>query len=77
VELPQGNIYGAKLVPSQVGLNRLGYTTELPNWFFVGPSAGYPSVPGVIRNGMSVVELMTRKSVWRKNRAPESLVAVR
>jgi len=28
---PQGNIYGAKLVPKQVGLNRLGYCTELPN----------------------------------------------
>lgn len=56
---PQGNIYGAKLIPQQVGLNRLGYKTELPNLFFVGASAGYPSVPGVIGNGMDVVELLT------------------
>lgn len=63
---PQGNIYGAKLVPRQVGLNRLGYCTELPNLFLVGASAGYPSVPGVIGNGMDVVELLTGQSVWRK-----------
>jgi phytoene dehydrogenase-like protein len=64
---PQGNIYGAKLVPRQVGLNRLGYKTELPNLFFVGASAGYPSVPGVIGNGMDVVELITGQSVWRQS----------
>ncbi|MBD2296060.1 NAD(P)/FAD-dependent oxidoreductase [Anabaena sphaerica FACHB-251] len=64
---PQGNIYGAKLIPQQVGLNRLGYATELPNLFFVGASAGYPSVPGVIGNGMDVVELLTGESV-RQNR---------
>ncbi|MGG6237297.1 phytoene desaturase family protein [Nodosilinea sp. AN01ver1] len=62
---PQGNIYGAKLVPRQVGLNRLGYQTELPNLFLVGASAGYPSVPGVISNGMDVVELITGQSVRR------------
>ncbi|QLE55991.1 NAD(P)/FAD-dependent oxidoreductase [Nostoc sp. TCL26-01] len=73
---PQGNIYGAKLVPQQVGLNRLGYTTELPNLFLVGASAGYPGVPGVIGNGMNVVELMTGKSVRQKIAAPQPLVAL-
>ena len=68
---PQGNIYGAKLVPSQVGLNRLGYMTELPNLFFVGASAGYPSVPGVIGNGMDVAELVTGQSVWDRAKSPE------
>ena len=62
---PQGNIYGAKLIPKQVGLNRLGYMTELPNLFLVGASAGYPSVPGVISNGMDVVELITGQSIRR------------
>jgi all-trans-retinol 13,14-reductase len=62
---PQGNIYGAKLVPQQVGLHRLGYTTELANLFLVGASAGYPSVPGVIGNGMDVAELLTGTAVWR------------
>jgi all-trans-retinol 13,14-reductase len=60
---PEGNIYGAKLVPSQVGLNRLGYRTELPNLMLVGASAGYPSVPGVISNGMDVVEMLTKQKV--------------
>ena len=55
----------------QVGLNRLGYRTELPNLFFVGASAGYPSVPGVIGNGMDVVELITGQSVWEKSPKPE------
>jgi all-trans-retinol 13,14-reductase len=67
---PQGNIYGAKLIPKQVGLNRLGYTTELPNLFLVGASAGYPSVPGVIGNGMDVAELITGQSIWRKAKTP-------
>ena len=60
---PEGNIYGADLVPSQIGLNRIGYRTELPNLFLVGASAGYPSVPGVIGNGMNVTELITGKSL--------------
>ncbi len=61
---PQGNIYGAKLTPQQVGLNRLGYRTEIDNLFLVGASAGYPSVPGVISNGMDVAALLTGQSVW-------------
>ncbi len=68
---PQGNIYGANLIPKQVGLNRLGYTTELPNLFFVGASAGYPSVPGVIGNGMDVVELLTGESVRKEEKTPQ------
>ncbi len=71
---PQGNIYGAKLLPKQVGLNRLGYITELPNLFLVGASAGYPSVPGVIGNGMDVVELITGQSIWHRVKQPELLV---
>jgi all-trans-retinol 13,14-reductase len=62
---PQGNIYGAKLVPRQVGLHRLGYQTELPNLFLVGATAGYPSVPGVINNGMAVAEMLTGQSLRR------------
>jgi all-trans-retinol 13,14-reductase len=68
---PQGNIYGAKLVPKQVGSHRLGYITELPNLFLVGASAGYPSVPGVIGNGMDVVELVTKQSVWKSEKMLE------
>ncbi|MBE9137079.1 NAD(P)/FAD-dependent oxidoreductase [Nodosilinea sp. LEGE 07088] len=60
---PEGNIYGANLIPRQVGLRRIGYRTELPNLFLVGASAGYPSVPGVIGNGMNVAELLTGQSV--------------
>jgi all-trans-retinol 13,14-reductase len=71
---PQGNIYGAKLIPKQVGLNRLGYTTELPNLFLVGASAGYPSVPGVIGNGMDVTELVTGRSVWQQPDVSQPLV---
>ncbi|HIK15319.1 MAG TPA: NAD(P)/FAD-dependent oxidoreductase [Leptolyngbyaceae cyanobacterium M33_DOE_097] len=71
---PQGNIYGAKLIPKQVGLNRLGYTTELPNLFFVGASAGYPSVPSVIGNGMDVAELITGRSVWQQQDNVQSVV---
>ncbi len=73
---PQGNIYGAKLVPKQVGLNRLGYVTELPNLFLVGASAGYPSVPGVIGNGMDVVELLTGRSPRQKLEITQPLVGV-
>lgn len=60
---PEGNIYGANLVPEQVGLNRLGYRTELPNLHLVGATAGYPSVPGVINNGIEVAQLITGESI--------------
>jgi all-trans-retinol 13,14-reductase len=74
---PQGNIYGAKLIPKQVGLNRLGYVTELPNLFLVGASAGYPSVPGVIGNGMDVVELITGRSVRKQQNVSKQLAGAR
>lgn len=72
---PQGNIYGAKLVPGQIGLNRLGYRTELPNLFLVGASAGYPSVPGVINNGMNVAGLISGQPIGRQ--LPAGLAARR
>lgn len=72
---PQGNIYGAKLIPSQVGLHRLGYMTELPNLFLVGATAGYPSVPGVIGNGMDVAELLTGRSIRHSKRSQPLIVA--
>jgi len=71
---PRGNIYGAKLIPKQIGLNRLGYTTELPNLFLVGASAGYPSVPSVVGNGMDVAELITGRSVWQQQDKVQSVV---
>ncbi|VEP12351.1 All-trans-retinol 13,14-reductase [Hyella patelloides LEGE 07179] len=70
---PQGNAYGAKLIPQQIGLNRLGYKTELPNLFLVGATAGYPSVPGVISNGMDVVEMLTGESIRQPK--PELVVS--
>ena len=71
---PQGNIYGAKLIPQQVGLNRLGYRTELPNLFLVGATAGYPGVPGVIGNGVDVVELITGQAIRRTQTGASELV---
>ena len=72
---PEGNMYGAKLIPQQIGLNRLGYKTELPNLFLVGASAGYPSVPGVISNGMDVVELLTGEVIRQKKSELELVVS--
>ncbi|MCM1981648.1 phytoene desaturase family protein [Lyngbya confervoides] len=60
---PKGNIYGANLIPDQVGLRRIGYRTAIPNLYLVNATAGYPSVPGVISNGMNVVELITHQAV--------------
>lgn len=74
---PQGNIYGAKLVPRQVGLNRLGYRTELPNLFLVGATAGYPSVPGVISNGMDVAEILTGETIRGRTTQREPALAAR
>ncbi|MGK7938482.1 MAG: phytoene desaturase family protein [Xenococcaceae cyanobacterium] len=72
---PEGNMYGAKLIPQQIGLNRLGYKTELPNLFLVGASAGYPSVPGVISNGMDLVEMITGESI-RQAKSELELVVI-
>ncbi|WP_267901189.1 hypothetical protein [Dulcicalothrix desertica] len=38
-------------------------------------STGYPSVPGVIGNGMNVAKLITRESVRKIKDVPKSLVA--
>ncbi|MEO1134280.1 MAG: NAD(P)/FAD-dependent oxidoreductase, partial [Cyanobacteria bacterium J06639_1] len=74
---PHGNIYGAKLIPRQVGLHRLGYATESPNLFLVGASAGYPSIPGVISNGMDLVEFVTGISVRNAEIHPEPLAVAK
>jgi hypothetical protein len=50
--------------------------TELPKLFLVGASAGYPSVPGVIGNGMDVVELLTKQSVWKSGKMLEVSVSI-
>ncbi|BAY11790.1 phytoene desaturase family protein [Calothrix sp. NIES-2098] len=71
---PQGNAYGAKLSPQYIGLNRLGYHTELPNLFLVGACAGSPSVPGVIGNGMDVVERITGKSIRSQTKVSKTTV---
>lgn len=73
---PEGNMYGANLIPQQIGLNRLGYKTELPNLFLVGASAGYPSVPGVISNGMDVVEMLTGEAIRKRIVHQESVPMV-
>ncbi|MEL7083002.1 MAG: NAD(P)/FAD-dependent oxidoreductase [Cyanobacteria bacterium J06597_1] len=72
---PSGNIYGAKLVPTQVGLNRMGYKTEVSNLMLVGATAGYPSVPGVITNGMEVAELLTGERIRERSPAVEGVSA--
>jgi all-trans-retinol 13,14-reductase len=72
---PQGNIYGANLIPQQVGLQRIGYRTELPNLYLVGASAGYPSVAGVIGNGMNVVELITGQLINQSTVSSRSTIA--
>jgi all-trans-retinol 13,14-reductase len=69
-----GSLITAKLIPKQVGLTRMGYRTELPNLFLIGASAGYPSVPGVIENGMDVAELMTGQTVWHRSQVAEAVM---
>ena len=73
---PEGNIYGAKLIPEQVGLNRLGFRTALSNLYFVGASAGYPSIPGVIGNGMDTVELITGQPIRQRQQASEKRLSI-
>ncbi|MEL6247928.1 MAG: NAD(P)/FAD-dependent oxidoreductase [Cyanobacteria bacterium J06648_16] len=73
---PEGNIYGAKLVPEQVGLNRLGFRTALSNLYLVGASAGYPSIPGVIGNGMDAVELITGEPIRQRQQVTEQRLQV-
>jgi all-trans-retinol 13,14-reductase len=73
---PRGNAYGATLSPRYIGLNRLGYETELSNFFLVGASAGSPSVPGTIGNGMDVFERLTGISPARTIRAESPELAI-
>jgi hypothetical protein len=42
----------------------------------VGASAGYPSVPGVIGNGMDVAELLTGRSLRQQSEVSRRLVEV-
>ena len=41
---PRGNIYGSALTPANINFGRLNFLTPLPNLYFTGASAEFPSI---------------------------------
>lgn len=60
---PAGNIYGSELSPANVHFNRLKFKTPIPNLFFTGASAEFPSVGGTVIGGSRLYTYLTGDSV--------------
>lgn len=56
---PAGNIYGSELSPKNIHFGRLKYRTPLPNLFFTGASAEFPSVGGTVLGGCRLYTHLT------------------
>ena len=48
---PNGNSYGSKLTPKNMGLGRLNHETSLQNFYFCNASSGYPGFAPTIWTG--------------------------
>ncbi len=56
---PRGNIYGSELTPANVDFDRLRFLTPIPNLFFTGASAEFPSVGACISGGARLYTYLT------------------
>ncbi len=59
VKAPYGTAYGAAMIPSQTGLNRLQASTPWKNLYWSNQSAGYPGMYGTVSTGMSLYTTLT------------------
>ncbi len=55
---PEGNSYGARLDPKNVGPGRGAYRSALDNLWLANATAGFPSVAGAAAAGMHLFELL-------------------
>ena len=56
---PRGNIYGSSLTPANVDFGRLKFLTPLPNLFFTGASAEFPSIGATVVAGSRLYTYLT------------------
>ncbi len=54
--LPNGNVYGSRITPSNYNLNRITYTSPIKNLWFVGATASFPGIMGVTVGAMELFE---------------------
>jgi all-trans-retinol 13,14-reductase len=60
---PEGNSYGARLTPENVGPLRRPFRSSLENLWLVNATAGFPSVAGTIAAGTRLYEELTGDAV--------------
>ncbi len=56
---PRGNIYGSALTPANISFGRLKFLTPLPNLYFTGASAEFPSIGATVIGGSRLYTHLT------------------
>jgi all-trans-retinol 13,14-reductase len=56
---PRGNIYGSCLTPRNVDFKRLKFATPIPNLYFTGASAEFPSIGATVLGGARLYTHLT------------------
>ena len=56
---PRGHIYGSNLTPANVDFGRLKFLTPLPNLYFTGASAEFPSIGATVVGGSRLYTYLT------------------
>jgi all-trans-retinol 13,14-reductase len=54
LNMPKGNIYGQRLIPKNINLNKLKNTTPIKNLFLVGSTVSFPGIMGVTVGAMDL-----------------------
>ncbi|MEK7073001.1 MAG: NAD(P)/FAD-dependent oxidoreductase [Patescibacteria group bacterium] len=74
---PNGNAYGADMIPLQVSLSRLTATTPFKNFWWCNASSGWAGMYGTVSTGMNLYMDLTGDHFYDAKKAPtdEALIA--
>ncbi|TAK05665.1 NAD(P)/FAD-dependent oxidoreductase [Patescibacteria group bacterium] len=74
---PNGNAYGADMIPSQVTLSRLKATTPFKNFWWCNASSGWAGMFGTVSTGMNLYMDLTGDRFFGTTKGPtdEELIA--
>lgn len=66
---PQGNSYGSKLTPKNMGLGRLNHETSLNHFYFCNASSGYPGFAPTVWTGALLYQRLSGDVLLGENKS--------
>jgi len=73
---PQGNAYGAHLIPNHIGLNKLKAETPWKNFFWCNASSGFGGIYGTVWTGSTLYTQLTGDHFFMRAHSPTTAQAI-